>query len=72
MGYDIVINELEAQQCTAQTGLSTSLANGGAATLSLVCVNGGSKYNGQANITYTVTETTLTHTNVGQVTTRVE
>ena len=72
LGFDIVINELKALQCTAQTGLTTSLPNGQPTTLTFVCVNSGPKYNGQANITYTVTETTIQHTNVGQVTTRIE
>ena len=72
-GYDITINEIKAQQCTAQTGLTTSLPNGQSTTLPLVCVNTGStKYNGQFNITFTNVETGIQHTNVGQITSRVE
>ena len=76
LGYDITINDLKALQCTAQTGLSDPLANGQATTFNFVCVNSGSKYNGQANITYTVANPDGTagiqHNSVGQVTTRVE
>ena len=85
LGYDITVDAVKAAQCTCKSnpavspcsafvgGESTTLANGAASTYTLVCTNSGStKYNGQANITYTVTETTIQHTNVGQVTTRIE
>ena len=74
LGYDVTITEYKAQQCTAQTGLSIVFTNGGQKSPNLVCVNSGSKYNGQFNITFTTpTEAGgLTHTNVGQITTRIE
>lgn len=72
LGYDLTVTDLKAQQCTAQTGLSTSFANGASTTFTLTCVNSGSKYNGQFNISYTNVETTISHTNVGQITTRIE
>ena len=71
LGYDITVDAVKATGCTA-LGSQGALANGAPATYTLVCVNAGSKYNGQANITYTVTETTIQHNNVGQVTTRIE
>ena len=72
LGYDITVDAVKALQCTA-LGSQGALANGAAATYTLVCVNSGSsKYNGQANITYTVTDTLIQHNNVGQITTRVE
>ena len=86
LGYDINIDTAKALQCTCQSNpvaggcdpLSSvvNLANGQATTFNFVCVNSGSKYNGQANITYTVANPDGTagiqHNSVGQVTTRVE
>jgi hypothetical protein len=75
LGFDLTITDLKASQCTAQTGLSVSLLNGGRYTANMVCVNSGSsKYNGQFNVTYTTPSDAggLSHTNVGQVTTRIE
>ena len=74
LGYDVTITAVKAVQCTAQTGLSTSFSNGGQYTANMVCVNSGTKYNGQFNITYTTPSDVggISHTNVGQVTTRVE
>jgi len=71
LGYDVTVDAVKAAQCTA-LGSQGSLANGAAATYTLTCVNSGGKYNGQTNITYTVTETLIQHNNVGQVTTRIE
>ncbi|MBI2655548.1 hypothetical protein HYX06_03945 [Candidatus Woesearchaeota archaeon] len=75
LGYDITVTDIKAQQCTAQTGLSISVANGGNLdTTASTCVNSGSKYNGQVNITFTTPSDYggLSHTNAGQVTTRIE
>ena len=71
LGFDITVDAVKAAGCTA-LGSQGALANGNPATYTLVCVNSGSKFNGQANITYTVTETLIQHNNVGQVTTRIE
>ena len=71
LGYDVTIDAVKAQQCTAQANLGT-LSNSGQATYTLVCVNAGSKYNGQVNVTYTNTDTAVQHTNQGQVTTKIE
>ena len=74
LGYDLTITKVEAQQCTALTGLSVSFPNGGRYTPSLTCVNLGTKYNGVFNITYTTPSDVggISHVNVGQVTTRIE
>ena len=74
LGYDLTITAVKAQQCTAQTGLTFSFPNGGQYTANLVCVIAGTKYNGQFNITYTTPADVggISHTNLGQVTTRVE
>jgi len=74
LGYDVTITAVKAAQCTAQTGLSVSLGNGGQYTANMVCVNSGTKYNGQFNMTYTTPSDVggISHTNIGQVTTKVE
>lgn len=73
LGYDVTITDLKANQCTAQLAQSISFPNGGQYTAVMVCVNTGStKYNGQFNVTYTNPTTSLSHTNQGQITTRVE
>lgn len=75
LGYDITVTDIKAQGCTAQTGLSISVTNGGNLdTTALTCVNSGSKYNGNVNVTYTTPSDYggLAHTNQGQVTTRIE
>ena len=71
LGYDVTVDSVKAQQCTA-LGSQGTLSNGAKAIYTLTCVNAGTKYNGQANITYTNVDTTITHTNQGQVTTRIE
>ena len=71
LGRDITVDSVKAAGCTA-LGSQGTLSNGGQSTYTLVCVNSGSKYNGQSNITYTVIDTSIQHTNQGQVTTRIE
>ncbi len=70
-GYDVTIDAVKAQQCTA-LGSQGSLTNGGQATYALTCTNSGSKYNGNVNVTYTNADTSVTHNNQGQVTTKIE
>ena len=72
LGYDITIDAVKADQCTA-LGSQGTLANGAkTGQISMVCVNAGSKYNGALNVTYTTTETQVQHNNRGQITTRIE
>ncbi|MEK6946581.1 MAG: hypothetical protein AABX32_03150 [Nanoarchaeota archaeon] len=71
LGYDLTVDAVKAQQCTA-LGSQGALTNGGAATYTLTCTNTGSKYNGNINITYTNTDTSVQHTNQGQITTKIE
>jgi len=75
LGFDITVNNVKADQCT-ESGSKGPIANGEQLKLTganaLACTNPGSKYNGNLNVTYTVTETTVQHTNRGQVTTRIE
>ena len=74
LGYDITVTRVTAQQCTENT-VSASVANGGNLDRTLTCTNSGSsKYNGQVNITFTTPSDygSLSHTNQGQVTTKIE
>ncbi|MBI2208838.1 hypothetical protein HYU50_05065 [Candidatus Woesearchaeota archaeon] len=77
MGFDTTSVGIYATGCTASTG--NSLANGQQTNYNLACAVGppptlasGSKYNGDLNITYTNSETQLTHKLQGAITTRVE
>src|SRR3989344_4668429 len=73
LGYDVTVDAVKAQQCTA-LGSQGNLANGATTPTSytLTCTNSGTKYNGQVNITYTNTDTSVQHTNQGQITTKIE
>ena len=73
LGHDVTVDAVKAQACTA-LGSQGTLVNGATnpTTYTLTCVNSGSKYNGQVNITYTNPDTSQQHNAEGQVTTRVE
>ena len=76
LGFDITVDNVKAAQCTP-SGSKGMLANGGKLQLisasALACTNSGSsKFNGELNVTYTVTETGVQHNNRGQITTRIE
>lgn len=73
LGYDVTVDSVKAQQCTASAP-ATTLTNGATdpTNFILTCVNGGSKYNGNVNISYTNADTQVTHVNQGQITTRIE
>ena len=78
LGFDISLDKISATQCppigTGVAGsVQASLSNGGKYTGTLTpCVNSGSKYSGELNVTYTITDTQVQHTNRGDITTRVE
>ena len=75
LGYDITVTSVKAQQCTALGPLTDSVANGATKQYTFtVCTNSGSKYNGNVNVTYTtpLDYGGLSHTNQGQVTSRIE
>ena len=74
LGYDLSSITVAAGSCGTSSSPAT-LSNGQSATYSITCTPAltvGSKYNAQFNITYTVTETGISHKNQGQITTRVE
>lgn len=73
LGYDISAITVKASGCGTDS-TPAALANGESGTYDMTCspVLTGSKYNNQVNVSYTVTETLITHNNVGQLTTRIE
>ena len=72
LGYDISAVNVSAGSCGTSNSPST-LANSASATYTISCnLTSGSKYNAQFNISYTVTDTGISHLNAGQITTRVE
>jgi len=73
LGYDITVNAVGATGCTG-LGSQGTLVNGLTTPTSytLTCVNSGTKYNGNVDINYTNADTGVTHSNRGQVTTRIE
>ena len=71
LGFDISIDGVKAQQCTALRSQGT-LMNGAQATYTLSCNNEGSRYGGQINLTYTIIETGIQHVNRGQISTKLE
>ena len=75
LGYDLSVITVRAGACGTSSTPAT-LANGDKGTYTITCDPQfpliGSKYNQQFNVSYTITETGLTHTNVGQITSRIE
>ena len=73
LGYDITIDAIKADQCTA-LGSQGTLANGAKTNqIPLTCVmTSTTKYSGTLNVTYTVIDTGVQHVNKGQVVTRIE
>ena len=75
LGFDITVNNVKAAGCT-ESGSKGAVSNGGRLTMlgasALTCVNSGSKYNGELNVTYTITDTGVQHNNRGEITTRIE
>lgn len=74
VGYDLSAITVKAGGCGTDSSTPT-LANGNSATYTITCgsaLTSGSKYNAQLNVTYTITDTGISHNNQGQITTRVE
>ena len=75
MGFDFTGVVARAGDCGSSS--STTLANGEKKTFTIDCLAnsilaGTTKYNKQINLTYTVSDTGISHTNQGQLTARVE
>ena len=73
LGYDLSAITVKAGSCGTSSS-PAALANGEKGTYTITCTPAltGSKYNAQLNVSYTITETGLTHNNLGQITTRIE
>ncbi len=70
-GYDISIDKIEADHCTPLIN-NGKLSDGIAATYTLNCINGGTKYDEELNITYTNMDTLIVHLNQGSVKAKIE
>ncbi len=72
LGYDMTGVSVKAQDCGASS--SSSLTNGEKRIFTITCspALAVSKYNGGLNVSYTITETGLSHTNQGTLTQKIE
>ncbi|HLG24694.1 MAG TPA: hypothetical protein VI564_07235 [Candidatus Nanoarchaeia archaeon] len=73
LGQDLDTVVIGAGDC-GNSGAGVTLANGASSTFTVTCnpVLTGSKYNAQLNVSYVVTDTSVSHNNVGQITARLE
>lgn len=77
LGFDLTTVIAKAGDC-GDSGAGVTLANGEKKTFIINCIaanpiaQGTTKFNEQINVTYTVTDTGLSHNNLGQITSRVE
>ena len=73
LGYDMSAISVSTADC-GSINTPATLANGEAATYAITCPTPlvGTKYNGEINVTYTLTETGLTHTKGGSLTAKIE
>ena len=73
LGYDLSSITVKAENCGTDSAPAT-LTNGQKTTYDITCspVLSGSKYSGALNVTYTITDTGLSHTNQGTLTARIE
>ena len=73
LGYDLSAITVKAGDCGTSSS-PAALSNGDKGTYTITCATplSGSKYNAQLNVSYTITDTGLTHVNIGQITTRIE
>ena len=80
LGYDVNAAFLNASNCPTTVG--QSISNGGSATFVMTCDSDpvavgaqpltGTKYNADLNISYVVTDSGISHKNIGQLTARIE
>ena len=73
LGRDLDTVVVKAGSC-GNSGAGVVMANGASTTFTINCAASllGSKYSGQLNVSYTVTDTSISHNNVGQLITRIE
>jgi len=74
LGYDLDTVEIAAEGCGKSS--TFNLVNGQKTSPAIVITCDapltGSKYNGALNVSYTITETGLSHVNQGTITTKIE
>lgn len=73
LGYDLSSVVVKAQDCGTDSAPAT-LANGARGTYDITCspVLTATTYNGALNVSYTITETGLSHVNQGTLTAKME
>ena len=71
LGYDLANVTVSAGGCGTATTL-TSFENGAQNTFVILCTLTGSKYSGEVNVSYTITDTGLSHNKRGTITTKIE
>ena len=82
LGFDLSSVVVKVGSCGQDSISKPTLANGEKGTYTITCDSDpvlvgnqpltGSKLNAQINVSYTVTDTGLSHNNVGQIVTRIE
>lgn len=73
LGYDMSAMEVAAEGCGANVTSPATLNNGEDDTWTIDCGSPltGSRYNGVLNVTYTLSDTGLTHTALGNIVSKV-
>ena len=75
LGFDITVDDIKAGKCTP-AGSQGAVANGvKLGPVVLTCAGipaGATKYSEQINVSYTITDTGVSHVNHGDVVTRIE
>src|SRR3989338_2429753 len=70
LGFDLTGVTVKVQSCGASGEIA--LNNGAQNTFTIACAQSGTKFDGDINVTYTVADTGLSHTNRGTITARIE
>ena len=71
LGYDMSSVSVKVAGCGSSSDPS-SMANGGSGTYTINCNQSGSKFSGDLNVTYTLSDTGLSHTAKGSITSKIE
>ncbi len=73
LGYDMSGITVVAEGCTGDDSDPATIANGATGTYALTtCTFSGSKYSGDLNVSYTLSDTGLSHKAVGSIVAKVE
>jgi membrane-bound inhibitor of C-type lysozyme len=71
LGYDMSSITVSTENC-GTTSTPSTIPNGEKATYTISCSPSGTKYRGQLNVTYTLSDTGLSHTARGSIISRIE